>query len=102
MQFIYVIHQAEVFFTWDSLHARLSSHYKAWHYKKNRQKEVVVKQSQSGLTSGADCAFLALVGHASSYGGTIKNLFKKYFVTSTSPAPHLLLLGLLKLNFDFM
>ena len=28
------------FFNWDSLHARLSSHYKAWSYKKKKHKKI--------------------------------------------------------------
>ena len=28
------------FFNWDSLHARLSSHYKAWSYKKKKDKKI--------------------------------------------------------------
>ena len=28
------------FFHWDSLHARLNSHYKAWNYKKKKHKRV--------------------------------------------------------------
>ena len=28
------------FFTWDSLHARLSSHYKTWSYKKKKHKKI--------------------------------------------------------------
>ena len=31
-------HQA--FFNWDSLHARLNSHYKAWSYKKKKHKKI--------------------------------------------------------------
>ena len=30
------------FFNWDSLHARLNSHYVAWSYKKNKHKKVKV------------------------------------------------------------
>ena len=29
-----------VVFNWDSLHARLNSHYKAWSYKKKEQKKI--------------------------------------------------------------
>ena len=29
-----------LFFNWDSLHARLNSHYDAWSYKKKKQKKV--------------------------------------------------------------
>ena len=29
-----------LFFNWDSLYARLNSHYKAWSYKKNKQKDL--------------------------------------------------------------
>ena len=29
-----------VFFNWDSLHARLNSHYEAWSYKKKKHKKV--------------------------------------------------------------
>ena len=28
------------FFNWDSLHARLNSHYKAWRYKKKKHKKI--------------------------------------------------------------
>ena len=28
------------FFNWDSLHARLNNHYKAWSYKKNKRKKI--------------------------------------------------------------
>ena len=28
------------FFNWDSLHARLNSHYKAWNYKKKKHKKI--------------------------------------------------------------
>ena len=28
------------FFYWDSLHARLDSHYKAWSYKKKKYKKI--------------------------------------------------------------
>ena len=28
------------FFNWDSLHARLNSHYKAWSYKKKKHKKI--------------------------------------------------------------
>ena len=28
-----------IFFNWDSLHARLNSHYKAWNYKKKKHKK---------------------------------------------------------------
>ena len=28
------------FFNWDSLHARLNSHYEAWSYKKKKHKKV--------------------------------------------------------------
>ena len=28
------------FFNWDSLHARLNSHYKAWNYKKKKHKKM--------------------------------------------------------------
>ena len=30
---------AVFFFNWDSLHARLNSHYKAWSYKKKKHKK---------------------------------------------------------------
>ena len=30
---------APIFFNWDSLHARLNSHYKAWSYKKKNHKK---------------------------------------------------------------
>ena len=30
------------FFNWDSLHARLNSHYKAWSYKKKKHKKIKV------------------------------------------------------------
>ena len=35
-------HQKTVnlFFNWDSLHARLNSHYKAWSYKKKKHKKI--------------------------------------------------------------
>ena len=29
-----------IFFNWDSLHARLRSHYEAWHYKKRSTKRI--------------------------------------------------------------
>ena len=29
-----------LFFNWDSLHARLNSHYEAWSYKKKKHKKV--------------------------------------------------------------
>ena len=29
-----------VFFNWDSLHARLNSHYEAWSYKKKKHKKI--------------------------------------------------------------
>ena len=32
--------QFVVFFNWDSLHARLNSHYKAWSYKKKKHKKI--------------------------------------------------------------
>ena len=32
----------EAFFNWDSLHARLNSHYKAWSYKKKKHKKIKV------------------------------------------------------------
>ena len=28
------------FLNWDSLHARLNNHYKAWSYKKNKRKKI--------------------------------------------------------------
>ena len=30
----------EVFFNWDSLHAKLDSHYEAWSYKKKKRKKI--------------------------------------------------------------
>ena len=30
----------QFFFNWDSLHARLNSHYKAWSYKKKKHKKI--------------------------------------------------------------
>ena len=30
----------KLFFNWDSLHARLNSHYKAWSYKKKEHKKI--------------------------------------------------------------
>ena len=35
----YVSAQQFFFFSWDSLHARLNSHYKAWSYKKKHKKD---------------------------------------------------------------
>ena len=29
-----------ILFNWDSLHARLNSHYKAWSYKKRKDKKI--------------------------------------------------------------
>ena len=29
-----------IFFDWDSLHARLNSHYKAWSYKKKKHRKI--------------------------------------------------------------
>ena len=29
-----------IFFNWDSLHARLNSHYEAWSYKKKKDKKI--------------------------------------------------------------
>ena len=29
-----------IFFNWDSLHAKLNSHYEAWSYKKKKHKKV--------------------------------------------------------------
>ena len=29
-----------IFFNWDSLHARLNIHYKAWSYKKKKHKKI--------------------------------------------------------------
>ena len=37
--FKYVDLTVEAFFNWNSLHARLNSHYKAWSYKKKKHKE---------------------------------------------------------------
>ena len=34
-----------LFFNWDSLHARLNSHYKAWNYKKKHKKITVYRKS---------------------------------------------------------
>ena len=34
------IKQAVFFFNWDSLHARLNSHYKAWTYKEKKNKKI--------------------------------------------------------------
>ena len=36
------IYGVVVFFNWDSLHARLNSHYKTWSYKKKKHKNVKV------------------------------------------------------------
>ena len=33
-------YQMEIGIYWDSLHARLNSHYKAWSYKKKKQKKI--------------------------------------------------------------
>ena len=30
----------KLFFNWDSLHARLNSHYEAWSYKKKKHKKI--------------------------------------------------------------
>ena len=30
----------QIFFNWDSLHARLNSHYQAWSYKKKNHKKI--------------------------------------------------------------
>ena len=35
---------AVFFFNWDSLHARLNSHYEAWGYKKKKHKQVKIIQ----------------------------------------------------------
>ena len=32
----------DFFFNWDSLHARLNSHYEAWSYKKKKHKKIRV------------------------------------------------------------
>ena len=32
-----------IFFDWDSLHARLNSHYKAWSHKKKKHKKIKIK-----------------------------------------------------------
>ena len=52
------------------------------------------------LNSWGEAALLALVGHPSSDGIVIKMRYGvcRCFITSTSFAPHLFLLGLLKLN----
>ena len=34
------VYQMEIGIYWDSLHARLNSHYKAWSYKKKKQKKI--------------------------------------------------------------
>ena len=41
-RFINTLHKLRSFFlkNWDSLHARLNSQYKAWSYKKNKQKRL--------------------------------------------------------------
>ena len=36
---IYVLNSSSFFLNWDSLHARLNSHYEAWSYKKKRDKK---------------------------------------------------------------
>ena len=33
-------HHFDFFFNWDSLHARLNSHYEAWSYKKRSTKKI--------------------------------------------------------------
>ena len=33
------------FLNWDSLHARLNSHYKAWYYKKKKQRKIKVTET---------------------------------------------------------
>ena len=35
----------DFFFNWDSLHARLNSHYKAWSYKKSTKKITAYRKS---------------------------------------------------------
>ena len=41
MKFINNFHDTVLFFlNWDSLHARLNSHYRAWNYKKKRHKKI--------------------------------------------------------------
>ena len=35
-----IIANTTIFFNWDSLHARLNSHYKAWSYKKKKHKKI--------------------------------------------------------------
>ena len=50
------------------------------------------------LTSWGEGPSLALAGHPSSDGVTIKNALRGRCFTSTSFAPHLFLLGWLKLN----
>ena len=35
-----------IFFNWDSLHARLNSHYEAWSYKKKAQKRLQDTENQ--------------------------------------------------------
>ena len=35
---------SEGFFNWDSLHAKLSSHYKAWNYKNEAQKSQSIQE----------------------------------------------------------
>ena len=38
--FIFQLMIIMLFFTWDSLHASLNSHYKAWSYKKKKHKKI--------------------------------------------------------------
>ena len=38
--YILQIQRKKLFFNWDSLYARLNSHYKAWSYKKKKHKKI--------------------------------------------------------------
>ena len=41
------------FINWDSLHARLKSHYKAWSY--NKKKKKITSMMNEGLERGSKC-----------------------------------------------
>ena len=56
--------------------------------------------SRVSLTSGGEGASLALVGHPSSDGTTIKTLLGRCFIILTSFTPHLFLLDWLSISKD--
>ena len=37
---LHILQPITLFFNWDSFHARLNSHYKAWNYKKKKHKKI--------------------------------------------------------------